>query len=125
MTREITSHKSNSVNEEIKIDAVDAPAGGANHHYRLSIGGNVTKDEKPIRCDIRFQNGPVLEVGFNGFTNESLLAIVIDRLKAFQETKFKCRENSMALMELEQALNWLHDRTNDRAQRHVEGTMQV
>lgn len=36
---------------------------------------------------IRFQNGPIGEVGFNGLTGEALLAVQIDRMRGFQHAR--------------------------------------
>lgn len=75
-------------------------------------------------CDINFQNGPIKESGVNGISNESLLAIVEDRLLGFQSGQFACRENAIALTKLQEAMMWLQKRTRDRVARGVEGTNQ-
>ena len=75
-------------------------------------------------CNIKFQNGPILEFGVNGISNESLLAIVEDRLAGFQSGEFACRENAIALIKLQEAMMWLQKRTRDRMARGVEGTNQ-
>ena len=112
--REITDHRANPVNDAITIEVLDAPgAGGANHSYRVTGGG--------VCHHINFQNGPIAEAGVNGLTNETLLAIVIDRLRSFQAGPFACRENLMALSRFEEGLYFLHDRTRDRLRRGVEG----
>ncbi|ODT86711.1 MAG: hypothetical protein ABS78_15575 [Phenylobacterium sp. SCN 70-31] len=69
-----------------------------------------------------FQNGPIGEVGVNGLTHEALLAILVDRLRAFQAGPFSCRENALALTKLEEAQQWLGARTRARMVRGVEGT---
>ena len=51
----------------------------------------------------------------------SLLAIVIDRLRAFQAGPFACRENALALTKIEEAQHWLLHRTRARMTRGVEG----
>jgi hypothetical protein len=56
---------------------------------------------------------------------EVLLAIVIDRLRSFQGSKFSCRENAIALTHCEEALMWLQRRTVARIKRGVEGTNQL
>jgi hypothetical protein len=106
------------------VAAVDDPGvGGAHHQYRIS-GVQGPLDHHPIpTIDLRFQNGAVDEVGANGITNESLLAIVIDRLQGFQSGPFKCRENALALTKLEEAMHWLHHRTRERSARGVEGVL--
>lgn len=55
---------------------------------------------------IRFQNGPITEVGVNGVTNEDLLEMVIKRLGQMNKVS-PARENSIALTNLEQGLMWL------------------
>ena len=123
--REIHSHKVNSLNECIVVEAVDEPgSGNANHEYRIS-GLQGPLDHHPIpTIDIRFQNGPIKEAGANGISNESLLAVVIDRLQSFQKGLFACRENAIALTKLEEAQHWLKHRTEARLARGVEGTHQ-
>lgn len=124
--REILTHKVNSLNECVKVEACDEPgSGGASHEYRIS-GVQGPLDNHPIpTIDIRFQNGPLNEVGANGITNECLLAVVIDRLQGFQKGQFACRENALALTKLEEAMHWLHHRTQARVARGVEGTHKV
>jgi hypothetical protein len=97
----------------LAIAVVDEPgAGGASHFY--DITGFDTKRNPANRPEtgyvnfdrlvIIFQNGPVLECGVNGVTDEALLAIQIDRLRSFQSGKFACRENAIALTHLEEAM---------------------
>lgn len=56
----------------------------------------------------------------NGTTLEEMLRVSIERLQMLN-TKFPCRENSIALTNMEQALMWLNKRTEDRTKRGVEG----
>jgi len=58
----------------------------------------------------------------DGTTNEEVLRMLIDRLHT-QGEKVPCRENSIAITKLEEALMWLEKRTADRQSRGVEGTM--
>lgn len=62
----------------------------------------------------------------DGVTNEEVLRVLIDRLKflndVWQGGKFYCRENSLTITKLEEALMWLEKRTADRVARNVEGT---
>jgi hypothetical protein len=124
MTRDVTNHKVNGVNESLRVKAMDSPGpGGACHHYRMEF---LTGDgDCSLAFDLHFQNGGMAEVGVNGITNEALLAIVEDRLEGFQRGKFACRENALALTKLQEAIMWLQKRTRDRAARGVEGTLQV
>lgn len=123
--RELDSHKVNVVNECIVIEVLDeAGHGGACHNYRIS-GLQGPLDKHPIpTIEVRFQNGPVQEVGANGITHEALLAIVVDRLRGFQSGQYACRENAIALTKIEEAMHWLHSRTRSRVARGVEGTHQ-
>jgi hypothetical protein len=65
-----------------------------------------------------------LETISDGTTNEELLAVLINRME-FLNKKFPCRENSLAITNLEQALMWLEKRTKDRQKRNVEGKQLV
>lgn len=73
-------------------------------------------------CRIHLQEGPIKECGVNGVANEDLIAMVIERLKCFQNSEYSCRENEMAITKLEESLLWLRKRTMDREARGVEGT---
>lgn len=114
--RTINTHKVNPANDKLELTVLDEPgAGGANHEYQVRLpSGLVTH--------ISFQNGPIAEAGVNGVTQEVLLAIVADRLQAFQAGPFACRENALALTKIEEAQHWLHSRTLARMARGVEGT---
>lgn len=76
-------------------------------------------------CRIHMQEGSIKECGINGVANEDLIAMVIERLKCFQNSEFSCRENEMAIIKLEESLMWLRKRTMDREVRGVEGTSVV
>lgn len=56
----------------------------------------------------------------DGTTNEEILAMLIDRMKVLG-SKFPCRENSIAITKMEEALMWMEKRTRDRLARGVEG----
>ena len=62
----------------------------------------------------------------DGVTNEELIKVLIHRINYLNETwqngKFRCRENSLAVTKLEEALMWLERRTANRVARGVEGT---
>lgn len=66
------------------------------------------------------QNGPVKENGVNGCQVDT----VIEAAKAIIEglnKNFPCRENSMVITKLDEALMWLNIRKQDRMARGVEG----
>lgn len=55
-----------------------------------------------------------------GTTLEEMLAVSIARLKDLNN-RFGCRENSLAITHMQEALMWLEERTKDRKARGVEG----
>lgn len=127
--REITSHRVNPANDRLTIQVHDEPsAGGANHLYAVygfHTQGNPSADSfsNDETClKVLFQNGPISEAGVNGVTQEVLLAIVVDRLQAFQAGPYACVENGEALKHVEAAQEALLSRTRARMARGVEGT---
>ena len=89
-------------------------------------------ETKSMGIEIRWQNGPVPrdENGHpmqstNGAFVEGVIQAAIGRLKFYNSGKFSCRENSLAITHLEEALHWLDSRTRDRIERKVEGTHAV
>lgn len=115
---EITNHKVNGLNEAISINTIDQPGpGGGYHDYEVRYAD--------YQLLISFQNGPINEKGVNGISNEALLAIVEHRLQCFQAGEYRCLENETALVDVQQALSFLQQRTKSRVDRGVEGTSQV
>lgn len=57
----------------------------------------------------------------NGAFVETVIAAALQRLQFYNEGKFRCRENSLAITHLEEALHWLNARTQNREKREVEG----
>lgn len=84
-----------------------------------------------VGLKIEWQNGPLgrPEDGTrqepNGAFVETVIDAVVERIKFYQDGKFNCRENAVALTHLETALLWLNKRTIDREKRKVEGTHTV
>ena len=121
--RELTGHKVNGVNDGLAVKSLDVPGhGGACHRYAITFTTNGSIDN---HYAINFQDGPIKEVGVNGLTHESLLAILIDRLEGFQGGKYACDDNAEALVNLCAAQRVLKRRTQVRASRGVEGTHAV
>ena len=131
--REITTHivEGDSANHQLKIEVLGgAGPGGANVAYMISapqqpqtgmIRGWFARD-----LTIGFQNGPITKPeDVNGVTNESLLAIVIDRLEGFQSGPFACESNEKAKDYCRLALSFLQDRTRARIARGVEGKLEA
>ena len=121
--RRVTGHEVKECNATLTITA-DAPShGGASHEFLIRWPVTHGPDAGAVaEQTIVFQNGPVPEVGTNGITHEVLLTIVLNRLNAFQSGEYRCRENALAITKLEEALHWLHHRTQARTKRGVEGT---
>lgn len=74
--------------------------------------------------ELHFQDGVVPEVGRNGMQNEEVLEVLIDRMNWLNK-QFPCRENSIVITKLDEALLWLNKRTADRVKRGVEGQHKV
>lgn len=141
--RSITSHivDGDVPQNQLRIEVGDPPgSGGASHVYRVvapvtsvrvaieAASANQMVSVAPdgqchdaVLAHIAFQNGPILENGLNGITNEALLAIVLDRLDCFQQGPFACDENGIALEHVYLALLALKLRTARRIARGVEG----
>lgn len=61
----------------------------------------------------------------NGAFVEDVIWAAIQRLEFFNESKYRCRENSLAITKLEEALFILKDRQLSRSDRGVEGKHEV
>ena len=96
------------------------------HHETDENGMPAGGETTGIGISIRWQNGPLgrgpTRREPNGAFVEGVIAAALDRLYWYQSTKFKCRENALAITKLEEALHWCNHRTQDREQRSVEGT---
>ncbi len=71
----------------------------------------------------QIQNGPVKEAGVNGCQVDTIIEaakLIVEGLNK----KFPCRENSMVITKLDEALMWSAKRKADREARGVEGTAQ-
>ena len=99
----------------------------APHNFIVAPAKGTFSLDKPLHmlANIHFQEGPIKECGINGVCNEDLIAMVITRLEHFQKSEFACRENALAITNLEQAMLWLRKRTMGRENRGVEGTHKV
>lgn len=71
---------------------------------------------------VHWQRGPVKDVGVNGAQVEDVIELALDRLRELNVAPYNCRENSLAITDLESARNWLLQRTREREARGVEGT---
>ncbi len=122
--RELFDHRNNKFNREhVIVKTADLRSSdNAHHKYVIEVTRDAPKpDWIAERCELNFQNGGLKEVGPNGITDQALIAIVLDRVRSFNDGPFRCRENSMMITKLEEALMWGEKRGNDRARRNVEG----
>lgn len=119
MYRLIKTHAGNGLNNSIEIRALgELGAGGACLEYLVIAGEGVSL--QAFQSYIKFQTGnPAEEI--NGISNESLLAVVRDRLEGFVNGPFGSPESSQALAHVIMAMECLQKRTAERIERGVEG----
>lgn len=80
-------------------------------------------DHEKGMISFRIQDGPVKEKGVNGCQVGTLIHAAYEIIAGLNK-QFPCRENSLALTKLEEALMWLQARTKNRERRGVEGSSQ-
>lgn len=130
-----------------------APAGdekvtgpGFYEHFNVNpemLVYNYTEEGNPTGGSVRstglmidWQNGPraVLDddgnptgelLPPNGAFVEDAIYAAIQRLEFFQESKFRCRENAIAITKLQEALWAMKHRQVERSHRNVEGKHEV
>jgi len=88
------------------------------------------KDIRPnnfvyVRNDVNsisftIQNGPIKENGINGCQVDTIIEAAKTIIEGLNN-KLPCRENSIAITKLDEALMWLEKRKKDREARGVEG----
>jgi len=81
-------------------------------------------------CDFNSEARPPQSISFyemgadgsiqGGTTVEEPLRVSIARIKDLN-SRFPCRENSIAITKMEEGLLWLNERTRERKSRGVEG----
>jgi hypothetical protein len=83
------------------------------------------EDVKGVAPIVSFtiQSDPISEVGVNGVQALDMLKYVQYLFESLNEV-FPCRENSLTLTKIEEAIHWQDARTKDRQNRLVEGTNQ-
>ena len=75
---------------------------------------------RPEKGSITFnmQRGPIKEVGLNGCQVDQLISAAKEIISEFNKGT-PCRENSIAITKLDEALLWLQNRTKERMSRGV------
>lgn len=99
------------IKSEHHTDTDGNPAGGRT----TGVGFHIEWQDGPLGrgADRREPNGAFVE---------GIIKAAIDRLEFYNNSKFRCRENSLAITHLEEALHWCNHRTAKRERRAVEGT---
>lgn len=98
-------------------------AGGAHAFYEVAtaVGPDGERTDETIIGTLDFQHDTIPAVGVQGWTNESVVTVVIDRLEGFQANAFACEANAIALEHFRAGVAALEARTADRKARGVEG----
>lgn len=106
------------------------PTGGWVNLHVTKNGDNefpaliINWQDGPIGTATNPDGTPALEDP-NGAFVEDVLWAALQRLEFFNESKYRCRENSIAITKIEEALFILKDRQLSRAVRGVEGKHEV
>jgi hypothetical protein len=94
------------------------------HNYEMDTFMN-----SGIRPVLQFYKMALDGTKVDGVTNEEVIKVLIHRLKylnsEWQNGKFYCEENDLAIFNLEHALHFLNKRTKKRMERGVEGTHEI
>lgn len=106
--------------EKCKVENYSDENGNPHGGIVEGVGLNISWQKGPLG---RVEDSNRLEP--NGAFVETVISAVVKRIEFYQESKFKSRENAIALTHLETALLWLDKRTRDRETRKVEGTHKV
>ena len=77
--------------------------------------------EEGAKVTFQVQDGPIKEVGVNGCQVDDVIAWARAKIQGFNKA-FPCRENSLVLTKLDEALLWLGARKANREARGVEGS---
>ena len=77
-------------------------------------------DHEKNMISFKIQNGPIKENGKNGCQLMDMVSVALRMLEELN-AKFPCKENTMTIRHLEDALEWQERRTKDRELRGVEG----
>ena len=80
------------------------------------------EDVKGVPAIVKFtiQSDPISEVGVNGCQARDMLEYVKCLFESLNDV-FPCRENSLTITKLDEALHQQDARTSDRKRRRVEG----
>lgn len=120
-------HSEELVRSEFTVDGDGNPTGGRTVMF---VGGEPESEglaavlDRPVVLMIEWQDG-IIPPGEsqNGAFVEDVLEAARQRLLWFNShDRFRCRENSLAITKIEEALQWLDWRTRKRVAENVENT---
>lgn len=77
-------------------------------------------DSVQSQITLQIQDGPVQVNGINGIQIDVIGEIWLEILRGFNRV-FPCRENSLTITKIEEALMWQKQRKSNREKRSVEG----
>lgn len=108
-----------------KIDGFDVvvvkeEGAGCGVDYTMGKQNPVMINHIDNRIEFQVQKEPIKENGVNGCQVDTIIAtakIIIEGLNK----NFPCRENSIVITKLDEAIMWLKKRKQDREERGVEG----
>jgi hypothetical protein len=113
------------VNSEFVTDEDGNPTGGRTEMMVAFYPEDGAEGSLIHAIDINWQDGIIGDNGQNGAFVEDVLEAVRQRIMFFNSTKFRCRENSLAITKIEEALQWLDWRTRQRLLQDVENTYET
>lgn len=91
---------------------------------KLSLIEEPYVDNVGSTISFTIQTGPIKEVGVNGCQITALIEVAKNIIEDLN-TVYPCRENSLTITKLEEALHWQEARTKDRERRKVEGENKI
>ncbi len=94
------------------------------HKVEVTIGPERDADGEPDFewFYLRWQNGPVDEVGKNGVQADEVLGVVLDYLTEVNVEPYESKWTTAAIVAVDNARSHLRRRTEEREARGVEGT---
>jgi hypothetical protein len=108
------------VQSQFTTDQNGNPTGGRTT-MKVQPGGSHA--ESAMVVSIHWQDGVVGDDGQNGAFVEDVIEAARQRIQFFNShPQFRCRENSLAITKLEEALQWLDWRTRNRLTQGVENS---
>ena len=98
-------------------------SGGDGLHQYIELKN--TQDIKGVTPIVSFtiQSDPISEVGVNGLQAVDMIRYVKCLFQSLNEA-IPCRENSLTITKLEEAILWQNERTRYRTLRGVEGKLE-